>query len=207
MVHGVGISRELAGTSNKSSTGNVSQAPAFLRQSNRRKITASSFCDSWSGTSVRNLDELFKPEAVVLIGAPRRGSRGDVLLGNMHRAGFKGPLMLVNPYHRSIGGAPVYRNVANLPDVPDLAVIAPPETVRRVIAELGSRGSRAAIVITANFGEQGASRRTPQQAALDAARLGPNAWGSWYRQSGSMPASRTSPGWPATSLSSANRGQ
>ena len=135
--------------------------------------------------SVRNLDKLFKPQVVTLIGAtPRRGSLGAVLLRNLRRARFKGPLMLVNPHHRSIGGVPVHPNVANLPQVPDLAVIAtPPETVPQVIAELGARGTRAAIVITASFGEQGASGRALQQAALDAARpyllrvVGPNCVG------------------------------
>jgi acetyltransferase len=83
--------------------------------------------------------------------------------------------MLVNPHHRSIGGMPVHRDIASLPEVPDLAVIAtPPET------DLGARGTRAAVVIT---GEQGASGRALQQAALDAARhyplrlIGPNCVG------------------------------
>ncbi len=42
-----------------------------------------------------------------------------------------------------------YPDVANLPETPDLAIIAtPPVTVPRLISELGSRGTRAAIVIT-----------------------------------------------------------
>jgi acetyltransferase len=92
--------------------------------------------------------------------------------------------LLVNPHHRSIGGMPVHRDIASLPEVPDLAVIAtPPETVLGVIADLGARGTRAGVVITACFGEQGASGRALQQAALDAARphllrlVGPNCVG------------------------------
>src|SRR5271169_3256928 len=135
--------------------------------------------------SVRNLDKLFKPGAVALIGAtPRHGSLGAVLSRNLRRGDFGGPLMLVNPHHRSIGGVPVHRDIASLPEVPDLAVIAtPPETVPRVIADLGARGTRAAVVISAGFGEQGAPGRALQQAALDAARphllrlVGPNCVG------------------------------
>jgi len=135
--------------------------------------------------SVRNLDKLFKPGAVALIGAtPRHGSLGAVLSRNLRRGAFGGPLMLVNPDHRSIGGVPVHRDIASLPEVPDLAVIAtPPETVPGLIAELGVRGTRAAVVIGAGFGEQGASGRALRQAMLDAARphllrlVGPNCVG------------------------------
>ena len=135
--------------------------------------------------SVRNLDKLFKPRAVALIGAtPRQGSPGAALVRNLRRGGFGGQLMLANPRHRSIGGMPVYPDVANLPEVPDLAVIAtPPETVPGVIAGLGARGTRAAIVITAGRGERGAPDGTLQQATLDAAQpyllrvVGPNCAG------------------------------
>src|SRR6516164_134681 len=135
--------------------------------------------------SVRYLDKLFKPGAVALIGAtPRHDSLGAVVARNLRRGGFEGPLMLVNPRHRSIGGMPVHRDIASLPEVPDLAVIAtPPETVPGVIDDLGARGTRAAVVITAGFGEQGASGRALQQEALNAARphllrlVGPNCLG------------------------------
>jgi len=135
--------------------------------------------------SVRNLDKLFKPAAVALIGAtPRHGSLGAVLFRNLRRGAFGGPLMLVNPHHRSIDGVPVHRDIASLPEVPDLAVIAtPPETVPGVIGDLGARGTRAAVVITAGFDEQGASGRALQQEALDAAQpyllrlVGPNCVG------------------------------
>ena len=47
----------------------------------------------------------------------------------------------------------------SLPATPDLAVIAtPPATVPGLIAELGARGCRAAVVVTAGFGEGDRSR-------------------------------------------------
>ena len=74
--------------------------------------------------------------------------------------------------------------MASLPRIPDLAVIVtPPATVPGLIAELGARGTKAAVVITAGFGELGADGRALQQAALDAARphllrlVGPNCVG------------------------------
>ena len=135
--------------------------------------------------SVRNLDKLFNPASVALIGATdRAGSVGAVVLRNLRRAGFSGELLLISPHHRSLDGMPVYQDVASLPRTPDLAVIAtPPDTVPALVAELGARGTKAAVVITAGFGELGTAGRALQQATLDAARphllrlVGPNCVG------------------------------
>jgi acetyltransferase len=142
--------------------------------------------------SVRNLDKLFKPRSVALIGAtPRPGSVGAVVVRNLRRAGFAGELMLVNPHHRTIDGLPVYPNVASLPQTPDLAVIVTPsETLPSLIGELGTRGTQAAVVITAGFGELGEKGRALQQAMLDAAKphllriIGPNGIGIMVPQLG-----------------------
>jgi acetyltransferase len=135
--------------------------------------------------SIRNLDQMFKPTSVALIGASARlDSVGGVVLRNLMRAGFAGSLMLVNPRHTTLVGLPVYPDVPGLPAAPDLAVIAtPPDTVPDLIAALGARGTRAAVVITAGFGELGERGHALQQATLDAARpyllriAGPNCVG------------------------------
>jgi len=135
--------------------------------------------------SVRNLDKLFDPRSVALIGAtPRPGSVGAIVLRNLRRAGFAGELMLVNPHHSTIDGLPVHPSIASLPQPPDLAVIATPaETAPSLIGELGERGTRGAVIITAGFGEFGERGLTLQQAALDAAKphllrvVGPNCVG------------------------------
>ena len=120
--------------------------------------------------SVRNLDKLFRPRSVALIGAtPRPGSVGAVVARNLRRAGFAGELMLVNPHHDAIEGLRVYPTVASLPQPPDLAVIVTPrETVPCLVGELAERGTRAAVIITAGFGDLGEPGRVLQQAALDA---------------------------------------
>jgi hypothetical protein len=62
-------------------------------------------------------------------------------------------------------GLTVRPSVASLPQVPDLAVIATPaETVPCLIGELGERGTRAAIIISAGFSELGERGHTLQQA-------------------------------------------
>jgi acetyltransferase len=135
--------------------------------------------------SVRNFDKLFKPHSVALIGATdRAGSVGAVILRNLRRAGFRGELLLVNQHHQTLDGMPVYPDVARLPRAPDLAIIVtPPDTVPGIVAALGARGTKAAVIITAGFGELGEAGRTLQQAIVDAARphllrlVGPNCVG------------------------------
>ena len=160
--------------------------------------------------TVRNLDRLFKPESVALIGASdQRPSPGAVIAQNLHSAGFAGPVMLVNPKHAEIGGQRCYPDVASLPATPDLAVVAtPPETVPGIIAALGERGSKAAIVITAGFREGGAERgEALQQAMLDAARphllriVGPNCLGIMVPGRGLNATLRILPPSPASSRS------
>src|SRR6516225_3171484 len=135
--------------------------------------------------SVRNFDTLFTPRSVALIGAtPRPGSVGAVVARNLRRAGFAGELMLVNPHHHAIDGLVVHPDVASLPQVPDLAIIiTPPDTVPGLVDELAKRGTRAAVVITAGFGELGERGARLQQATLEAAKpylmriVGPNCVG------------------------------
>jgi acetyltransferase len=105
--------------------------------------------------TTRNLDALFDPEAIALIGASNEpGSVGAVLARNLIEGGFRGPVMPVNPHETAIRGVVSFRSIKELPRAPELAVVAtPPATVHGLIAELAACGCRAAVVITAGFGE------------------------------------------------------
>ncbi|MGZ3183156.1 MAG: bifunctional acetate--CoA ligase family protein/GNAT family N-acetyltransferase [Telluria sp.] len=135
--------------------------------------------------SVRNLDKLFAPQSVALIGASARaGSVGANVLRNLLAGGFRGPVWPVNPKYNDLAGVPVFRHVDELPAAPDLAVICtPPPTVPAVIRALGERGTRAAVVLTAGMGAAGENGRTLREEMLDAAApyllrvLGPNCVG------------------------------
>lgn len=136
--------------------------------------------------SVRNLDLIFRPKSVALIGASTRPrSVGAVTAKNLRSAGFDGQIMLVNAKHTEVAGLAAFADIASLPLAPDLAVICTPApTVPGLIAELGARGTKAAIVITAGFREAGnAAGLALEQAMLDAAKpylmriIGPNCLG------------------------------
>lgn len=103
--------------------------------------------------STHNLDALFAPRSIALIGASARpGSVGDVLARNLATGGFGGDLMFVNPRGEVILGQQASRSVDTLPKVPDLAVIATPApSIPGLVTELGAAGCRAAVIISAGF--------------------------------------------------------
>ncbi|WP_374564726.1 GNAT family N-acetyltransferase [Ideonella sp.] len=128
--------------------------------------------------TIRHLDHLLNPASVALFGASERaGSVGATVWRNL-QASFRGALYPVNLKRGRLGDAPVYARAADLPAVPELAVICtPPDTVPALVAELGALGTRAAVIVTAGL------TAAQKQAMLDAARphvlrlLGPNCIG------------------------------
>lgn len=136
--------------------------------------------------SIRNLNHMFQPKSVAVIGASRRPhSVGGTVMRNLLGGGFDGPIMPVNPKYEAVCGVLAWSNVRDLPRTPDLAVICtPPRTVPDLIGELGERGTRAAVVLTAGLDAvEESTGRTFHQRMLEAARthmlrvLGPNCVG------------------------------
>ena len=129
--------------------------------------------------SVRNLDALFAPRAVVVMGACEQ------VLGNLRRGGFKGPVWQLDACERMLAGAIAGPDVDSLPGVPDLGIVCLPATqVPGVIAALGRKGCRAVIVLDHDTQPLTDGVDSPLgQAMLDAARphllriLGPGSMG------------------------------
>jgi acetyltransferase len=122
--------------------------------------------------SVRNLEFLFRPGSIALFGAdsaPR--SIGRVLAQNLFQGGFDGPVMPVHARDTAVQGVLAYRSVSDLPLTADLAVIAsPPAEIPGLIAQLGARGTRAAVVISHDFDNPDNADTTLRQRMLDAAK-------------------------------------
>lgn len=100
--------------------------------------------------SIRNMDSLFDPGSVAIFGASLRPDRiGTQVMHNMAESGFAGAIWPVNPKYEKLLGIPCYARLSALPRVPDLAIICtPPDTVPELIADLGARGTRGAIILT-----------------------------------------------------------
>lgn len=136
--------------------------------------------------TIRNLENMFVPKSLALIGVGERPfSVGHVLMQNVLQSGFAGTVMPVNPKYNSVSGMTCYPDVKSLPETPDLAVLCVgAEHVPQAIADLAARGTRAAVVISAGFGEVGtAEGKKLEQDMLAAAKphnlriIGPNCVG------------------------------
>ena len=103
------------------------------------------------------LARLFVPRSVAIVGASERdGALGKFVFENALRADFHGTIYAVNPKYRSVLGKTAFSSIDDLPETPDLIVIASPAaTVTDVLRTAGVRGVRAAVVLSAGFAETG----------------------------------------------------
>ncbi|QGY39676.1 GNAT family N-acetyltransferase [Pseudodesulfovibrio cashew] len=103
--------------------------------------------------SVTNLQYLFKPRSVAVIGAtndPRNA--GNIVMRNIMAGGFMGPVMPVSSEAEAIAGVLTHPSVKHLPKTPDLAIVCSPlDEVPEIIHSLKERGTRGAVLMGAGF--------------------------------------------------------
>lgn len=104
---------------------------------------------------VENLDKIFNPKRIAVIGASdREGSIGAKLMRNLVGRGFSGAVYPVNPFKSAVQGVTAYPNILKIPWKVDLAVIATPaHTVPQIIEECGKAGVSGVIIVSAGFRE------------------------------------------------------
>jgi acyl-CoA synthetase (NDP forming)/GNAT superfamily N-acetyltransferase len=104
-------------------------------------------------SDVASLRPVFAPGSVAVIGASRRpGTVGRAILDNIAAGGYRGRIYAVNPHAAAIGDVPCSPAVADLPEPPDLAVIAvPAAAVLDTVEQCGQRGVRSVAVITSGL--------------------------------------------------------
>ncbi len=133
----------------------------------------------------RNLDTLFNPKSIAMIGASATVRKwGFLILLNILKGGYKGKIFPINPKVESILGISCYPNVAALPEIADLAVITTPaNTVSAIVDECGEAGIQNVIVVTADFSETGEEGAKLEKEIADKANnyrmnlVGPNTMG------------------------------
>jgi acetyl coenzyme A synthetase (ADP forming)-like protein len=138
------------------------------------------------GTSAANaLAAVLYPRSIAVIGASRQsGSVGAEVFRNLLRAEFAGPVYPVNPSASVIQCVPTCASIEQIAGPVDLAVVAVPAVqVVPVARQCARKGVRALVVLSAGFGEVGASGRARQAELLDVCRasgmrlVGPNCIG------------------------------
>lgn len=104
---------------------------------------------------IRNLDKIFEPKSVVVIGATERpASVGKTVLDNLVKSDFNGAVYAVNPKYRNIGRTLCFSSVGELPEVADLAIVCTPaQTVPGIVHQCGEAGIRGLVILSAGFRE------------------------------------------------------
>ncbi len=134
---------------------------------------------------ISRLDQLVAPKSLAVVGASSDTAKwGGMITANLRLGGFPGPIYLVNPKGGTILGLPVYPSVTELPETPDLVLIAVPSAlVNGVVEECGRKGVSAIVVVSAGFSEVGAEGRAMEDEMIaiadkyDMALVGPNCMG------------------------------
>jgi len=131
------------------------------------------------------LKVFFSPKTVAVIGATENAdSVGRTVLWNLVTSPFGGTVYPVNPKRPSVLGVKAYKDISEVPEQVDLAVVAtPPAFIPGIIRQCGQSGVRGAIVISAGFKEIGPEGAKLEQEVITEARaagvrvIGPNCLG------------------------------
>lgn len=103
--------------------------------------------------TIRNLEGLFAPSSIAVVGPPPAGRAClDVLLRQLSSGGFKGAMTVIGCGKDVAEGFRTKRRLADLDAPADLLImIGPPRHAPHLIAEAGERGTRAAIALSTGF--------------------------------------------------------
>lgn len=124
-----------------------------------------------------NLHRLLNPRHIACIGGADAALSASQCLKL-----FDGPVWGVNPKRDTLGGAPCFASVDDLPEAPDAVFLAVPRaSVIETLRALNRRGAGGVACFTAGYGELGDSGREAEreliEAAGDMALVGPNCYG------------------------------
>lgn len=132
-----------------------------------------------------SLAGFFAPRSIALVGAsPRATAPANRLLRALDAGGYRGEIYPVNGKYDAIEGRPAYASVADLPSVPDLAIVGlAASKCLAALHECAAAGIHNVVLISAGFGETGEEGQRLQRELTEAADrlgirlMGPNTMG------------------------------
>jgi len=132
--------------------------------------------------------------SIAVIGATEDPNKvGGRPLHYLKRCGFSGAVYPINPRRKTIQGMQAFASLDELPDIPDVAIIAVGQNaVGEVVEQCAAHGIACAIVMSSGFGETGSAgvaRQTElvaQAQRLGIRLVGPNAQGVANFQTGAV---------------------
>ena len=131
------------------------------------------------------LTPLLAPRSVAVLGASSDPSRiSGRPIAYMKSQGFQGGLYPINPNRTEVQGLKAYASINDVPEVPDVAIVAvASEVAAAAIEDLAKKGVKAVVMFTAGFAEMDEAGGVAQDKMVATARsygmriLGPNCLG------------------------------
>ncbi|MCK4763812.1 MAG: acetate--CoA ligase family protein [Candidatus Aminicenantes bacterium] len=131
------------------------------------------------------LERIFKAKSVAIIGASKdETKRGFQAIKTLVEGKYEGEIFPVNPHEETILGLKCYKNILDIKEPVDVAlVVTPAHTVPAIIEECGRAGAAGAVVIAGGFGETGEEGKKIAAGMVKTARkygmriIGPNTSG------------------------------
>ena len=97
-----------------------------------------------------NLNKLFQPKSLAIVG----GYWADFVVQGNRKLGFKGPIWHINPTRKSNKKNKYYKNIKELPGIPDCVYIAVSRDLSvNVIKDFASIGTGGAVCLASRFSE------------------------------------------------------
>lgn len=135
--------------------------------------------------TIHNLDKVFKPKSIAIVGASdREGSIGYALMRNLIRGEFPGAIYPINPKRDTIWDKPAYPSLDNVKEEVDLVVLVTPiSTSPEIVKDCLDVGASGVIIISAGGKEIGEKGEEIEQAIRKEAAgsglriIGPNCLG------------------------------
>jgi len=129
-------------------------------------------------------DYFFKPKAIAVIGASNDPLKlGYEVFKNLRKY-RDGRVYPVNVKDDEVQGVRAYKNVKDIPDEVDLAIIVIPKRfVKQAVIDCGEKGVKGIVLITAGFGEVGEEGKREERELVEIAHrygmriIGPNCVG------------------------------
>lgn len=130
-----------------------------------------------------------EPRSVAIVGVSTSTAQaykagGRAVLDHLGVYGYAGPVSVIHPTATEVDGRPAFASLAELPEVPDVVVIAvPARAVLATLEQCAAVGVRQVLILTAGFGDMGAEGHALEQellayaAANDISVVGPNSTG------------------------------
>ena len=124
------------------------------------------------------LHRLISPKSIAVVG--NRGA--NFAIKESKKLGFDHQIWAVHPTLGSLEGIQCYRDIKDLPEVPDATFIAVnAESAIEIVSDLRSMGGGGAVLYASGFGEVGPEGAKRNQRLLEAANgmplIGPNCYG------------------------------